>query len=75
MGTNTVPGIDGQGRPNESEGHCLDSGKRLAEHGNAQQQHAGRSRILDKSQGGQGDALGAEIEKQQGGGRKNPRAQ
>ena len=75
MDTSGVPGIDGQCRPNESESHSLNPGERFSEHGDSQQKHAGRGRVLDKSQGGQGDAPGAEVEKKQGRGREDTRAQ
>ena len=75
MDPDGVPGIDGQCRPDESEGYCLNSGKRLSEQGDTQQKHACRGRVLDKSQSGQGDSSGPEIEKQQGGGREDPRSQ
>ena len=75
MDSNRVPGINGQCRPDQSESHCLNSGERLSEHGDSQQKHACGGCVLDESQGGQGDAFGAEVEKQQGRGRKDPRAQ
>ena len=37
MDPDGVPGIDGQCRPDESEGYCLNSGKRLSEQGDTQQ--------------------------------------